>query len=355
MAHEAKTFTRNPKNPLKRNTEVIRPKLGSEKAVLLGDAVGIIFGELISFLYDSMWGPDVPRIDHLGCSSFDGEAAMQWMRKIELPSYLPGTHVPVNGWFQPCVKCSELTARTTEDDSPETGTVCSSQKVTFMCGKCAHPNGKRPSRNSVPPSSDYSSSSQDDSNWVIVTSPCDSPQANTTLAPSYTATIGSCKPNCGPDDSSRIEVTDTTGKLQGRGVSADCKDTELMDVTSNTSTGDNSVDMEDDDQVDDIGSEDSASSMFSASLTIESPEPRSKIPSSPHEHVRDSFPNDIVPSVIESVLADFLSDKAPFSWTYWPCAFGQNSSAIDCHTGSKHDMTRSNRNVCLNNNLVGML
>ena len=368
IAHqEGKLCARNAsERPLRRNTGVAKGKFDSERAsVVLGDAVTIVLGGLISFLYDRMWGPDVARIDELpsGCSSsHDGEATKQWMRKIEMPRYLPGTHVPVNGWFQPCVKCSELTARTTEDDNDsidnETGgsVRCSSspQKVTFMCGRCAHPNGKRPFRKSLSSASDVSASS-DDSNWVIVTTPpCASPQAIKTTAPLCSDTI-SRKPNFG-STSSRVEATDSTGKLEGCGVSDDRKDTELMDViTSNDeSIGVNSMDSAEDanHHVDDIGSEDSASSMFSASTTIESPEPRSKIPSSPQEHVADAFPIEVVPSVIESVLADFLSDKAPFSWTYWPCAFGQNSSESDRQTGSQHELTSSNRTVCLNNNLV---
>eukprot|EP00193_Tetraselmis_chui_P018167 CAMPEP_0177785078 /NCGR_PEP_ID=MMETSP0491_2-20121128/20088_1 /TAXON_ID=63592 /ORGANISM="Tetraselmis chuii, Strain PLY429" /LENGTH=256 /DNA_ID=CAMNT_0019305979 /DNA_START=166 /DNA_END=936 /DNA_ORIENTATION=- len=55
----------------------------------------------------------------------------EWARSVERSRYIPGTHLPSAGWYQPCVKCRDLTARCDDDE-------------VYVCGRCANPGGKRP-------------------------------------------------------------------------------------------------------------------------------------------------------------------------------------------------------------------
>eukprot|EP00873_Tetraselmis_striata_P012236 jgi/Tetstr1/432500/TSEL_021874.t1 len=55
----------------------------------------------------------------------------EWARSLERSRYIPGTHLPSAGWYQPCVKCRDLTARCDEEE-------------VYVCGRCANPGGKRP-------------------------------------------------------------------------------------------------------------------------------------------------------------------------------------------------------------------
>lgn len=216
-----------------------------------------------------------PRASVLGLSSAsDQPGCSEWARNVELKNYLPGTNIPVNGWFQPCTKCRDLTAHTRKTAEGE--------EEVPMCRRCSCPDGRRrrisPSSPSGASTSTAASSDLEAEEPGAVLNLPITDIASAMKAAKFSVVSPSFSPSASP--------TDVLSWRDEHSVSI--LSTSNSDVADSPSSSNCSV--------------------------VEN------VPLKPAAAVSASTKGmSDVPGIVDSILADFLSDNPPFSWSCWPC------------------------------------